>query len=477
MAGLEPSLRLRRSALTLVAVGVLLRLGLALFNRSANDDHLSVARVISEQGRSPLREELEEAFNPKLYHAMVAAVWWTLPRASAQLEVVLAQLLNAAAGTATLLAIFLHFRYRPGLSPKAALLAVGLVSLNPGLVAINGQATNDTFVILFGSLALLFGSRFFRCHKRGDFLWMTGTAIAAALSKGNGIVVFLAIAVTFLVSVGLLDGPRRTLAAYGAGFLALYLGIVPFAGPYWRHARTIGNPFVTNWPAVPLPPLVDKQVVVVGSRSEMFYRPGALSVTDCLLTFRLVDMLRFPILSNDKGRFPRHRTSLWSQLYGRAHLAQFDAWPPAWRLARPGEAGARVAVWGLGRATFLAALLPTALLVAGLFRRVGLLTRSLWRKNERPPAEEWLLDAAAWGYLAFIALYALRVPDFSVMKPIFIFPALLAYADRWAEGYDRLGSVTAGRPALRLAVDSSIGLLLILYAAGLVILIGHLATA
>ena len=479
MTGREPYRLLRRSMWTLFALGVVLPVVLALVNRFSNDDHLSVARVIAEEGRSPGQDEVMEAFNPKLYHVTVAALWKVLPRSSEQTKIVMAQLLNAAAGIAIVWAIYLHLQARPSLSPRGTILAVGLLSLSPGLVAINGQATNDTFVILFGTLALMSGSRFFRSRRRSDFCWMTGATIAAALSKGNGIVVFLAIAVTFFVSVSILRGPRRTLAGFGAVFLVVYLAVVPFVGPYWNHARTLGSPFVTRWPTAPFPSLVKKQVgIAVTDHGKLIYRPGALSVVDCLLTFRLVDMIRNPILTNDAWRFPRHRTSLWSQLYGRAHFAQFDAWPTGWILDRPDETSARAAVLTLGRLTFLAALLPTLLLVASLVRRAGVLARCLWRRDERPPAEEWLMDSAAFGYLAFIALYSLRLPDFSVMKTIFVFPALLAYADRWVEGYSGLSTQTPGRrSAILLAVDVSIGLLLALYAAGLVILIGHLATA
>src|SRR2546422_4368236 len=42
-----------------------------------------------------------------------------------------------------------------------------------------------------------------------------------------------------------------------------------------------------------------------------------------LFRSRLVDLLEHPVISNDVEGYPLHRTSLWSQLYGRAHFVHF----------------------------------------------------------------------------------------------------------------------------------------------------------
>src|SRR3989442_15182227 len=59
--------------------------------------------------------------------------------------------------------------------------------------------------------------------------------------------------------------------------------------------------------------------------------------------------------------FRSHRTSLWSQLYGRAHFSHFAQHPPSWRNTSP-------LVVTVGRLIFVLALLPTAFLLAGVMR-------------------------------------------------------------------------------------------------------------
>lgn len=57
--------------------------------------------------------------------------------------------------------------------------------------------------------------------------------------------------------------------------------------------------------------------------------------------------------------YPRHRTSVWTQVYARTHSIHFDAWPPAWASSHP-------LVLNLTRVIFVLALLPTALVLTGI---------------------------------------------------------------------------------------------------------------
>ena len=67
---------------------------------------------------------------------------------------------------------------------------------------------------------------------------------------------------------------------------------------------------VTNQPASPLPHLIEKTNPT---------RPGLTSVVDGLLTFRYVDLLRHPRNTQGRRVYPRHRTSVWTQVYARTH--------------------------------------------------------------------------------------------------------------------------------------------------------------
>ena len=73
---LDPRPRRYRYAIAAVcALGIVLRVALSLVNLEANDDHVEVIRIMAFENRMPDFEEAWEAYQPKLYHVVVAAVW------------------------------------------------------------------------------------------------------------------------------------------------------------------------------------------------------------------------------------------------------------------------------------------------------------------------------------------------------------------------------------------------------------------
>src|SRR4051812_6801284 len=86
--------------IVLLAMG--LRFWLAWVNFEANDHHLPVVRVIVEQHRMPEKDELWEAFQPKLYHVTVATLWKAGNLTSPEARIRAANLVNTVAGGATL---------------------------------------------------------------------------------------------------------------------------------------------------------------------------------------------------------------------------------------------------------------------------------------------------------------------------------------------------------------------------------------
>ena len=88
-----------------MAVGVLLRVYLALVNTEANDDHLTIIRIIAQQHRLPRLRDAWEGFQPKLYHVPVAVLWNLSPWQSPTVQLRIAQLVACAAGIATLFVV------------------------------------------------------------------------------------------------------------------------------------------------------------------------------------------------------------------------------------------------------------------------------------------------------------------------------------------------------------------------------------
>jgi len=442
-----------------LSLGVLLRLYLTVTNTEANDDHLTVIRIIADQHRLPRLREAWEAFQPKLYHASVALLWDLSPWQAPGVRVRIAQLVSCAAGIATLFVIR-RALIRRRVSTWVRLLALALVTLNPTLIGLNAQATNDSFVILFGTLALACGCEFFETGTRRAFLFMTASVVLAALAKGNGLVIFIATTTTLLHAIvrrrEVPSLTRRQLTWTTALFVAIVAIAVAALGSYRNNWEDTGNLFAINGERAPWPHLFERTSV---------YRPGVTSVVDTYFTFRLVDMLSHPADTNDPDIYPLHRTSLWSQLYGRAHVAHFAQHPPSWK--NTGSLSTTVT-----RLILLLALLPTAFVLMGMTRTaIGMIDGS-WGRN--PPRSVSLADellvVTGFGFFVFIIVYTLSYRDFGTMKAEFMFPALLAYVCFFADETERTIEKRLPTGALRHAIRWAYLVLLSLYVMDVVVL-------
>src|SRR3954462_10267078 len=142
-----------RWARWVLALAFALRLTLALINMDAFDPHMPVVQAIAYEHRIPGRDDMWEGFQPKLWHSTVAMVLRLVPTRHIKDITRIAQGVNVLAGMATLWLIFLFLR-RIEISDRAKLSAFSLVALNPMLIGVDAQATNDSFVILFATLTL-----------------------------------------------------------------------------------------------------------------------------------------------------------------------------------------------------------------------------------------------------------------------------------------------------------------------------------
>lgn len=428
----------RNATVLVFATACILRLVLSLVNQEANDDHMGIVRAIAFEGRVPGLADDWEGFQPKLYHWTVALLLRLLNPASALTQVRIANLVNCAAAIATLLVVWRGLR-RSQLSTSAVLLTFSLVALNPALIGINSQATNDTFVILFATVSFYYGIAFFRSMSWWPLAGMTGAAILAGLSKGTGLVVVVAHVCTLgallIRRTGSPSPPRGRVLAAMALLVASFVPSVAVFGPYLDNYRTAGSPFASNLKPAPLPHFWEETTA---------YRAGIRSIAAGFLTFRFIDMLERPALMNsalhDRNDptnyhvtgYPLHQTSLWSQLYGHLHFVHFDNWPQTWRTKSE-------IVRGIGRIALVLGLAPTAVLLLGMLGEgVRSLAHLVGRGRPRRDASELMLPIAAFGYLAFSIALALRLRDFGIMKVIYIFPGLLAFSWCFARGYERL---------------------------------------
>ena len=157
-------------------------------------------------------------------------------------------------------------------------------------------------------------------------------------------------------------------------------------------------------------------------------------------------------------------------MYGRANSVHFDNWPESW--STTGEQG-----FALSRAIYILALLPTLLLLIGAAMEIFLALKSLIKRDPQlAAATHFGLTALTFtGFMLFIILYALEYRDFSVMKAIFLYPAMLTFpllfvrAGEWFSAHltERLGWLRAGFGIWMVA-------LFILYSADIVTMIALL---
>lgn len=458
---------MRAATIAVFVIATMLRLVLAIVNRESSDNHVDVIDVLAFEREFPQydrdRDVVKEAFQPKLYHATVAAIVRADPfdlesrpcayDYPAPVHVILiGQTVSALAGILTLWVV-LRFLALVGLSAKTRFFTFALVALSPALIAINVQVTNDSFMILFGSLASYWGYRFFRDFRGWDFAGMTAAAIATAMSKATGLPMCLAITLVFaitLVRTPAAGTPRpTTMLLYALAFwialLSSFTIVAPNVGTYRELYRRYGSPFVTNRTPEPFPRLF--------ARTQFGGDPGVRSIAESLFTFRIIDLLREPRVGNGPGEhYPLHRTSLWSQVYARWNSIRFDDYFESWR-TRSALAPA------LMRLTFVLALFPAALFVFGA---AGALVR-LVSDPDRLRPEQWLVAVTAAGYTAFLIVLALRYRDFSFFKPIHALAGLLAFLVPFGYACDRFYSPSDGAGVRRIG-DVLLAALIVLYA-------------
>jgi hypothetical protein len=440
----------------LIGFSFFLRLSLAIINSESNDDHMPVVEIIASEWRLPSRDECWECFQPKLYHVVVAFAVEAFPGDNKAVDIRLAQILNAIAGLITVIFAY-KFIVLLTESRKLRLLSTALVALNPALAGINAQATNDSFVILFGVIATYYAFFFL---KTGYWIAASVSSLSAgmaAASKASGTLI-LALIISVVV-LQLIRGKQKPLTpGQMLPWLTIttitVLTVIPF-GQYYENYCTYGSPYVTNMAKEDTPGFFD---------NGLEGRPGITSIDNSFLRFRLVSMLREPYITYDSNDFPWHRTSFWSQLYGRAHFIHFDPWPPTWVTER-------AVIWEIGRVILVLALIPTILIGAGLLR--GVLT--VFRRTTEKSSNDNLDLSSLLPYLILLMFvlasvyYALQYHDTATIKAIFLLPALLGFTCAFINGYQWL--TRSSRAHFVPVIDFLLVGLVILYSLDLLLLL------
>lgn len=398
-------------------ISVSLRVVLAVENKGyANDDHLKVSNLILKTGKIPGPYDCWECNQQKFYHFTVAKLWIFLKLNTDKERYILAQLINAIAGIFTILICWLFIKKQP-FRDANKLLCFSLVALNPCFIAINTQASNDSLVILFGTTVIYSLYMLMNKPTIKYFLILLTSSILAGITKTNSLVLIICVICVLIIQIistrnfklSLNKGYLGSLIIY---FIAIFI-IVGYFGEYYSNYKNYGKPLVYTVPMGEMPHLLKK---------TNFFRPGVQSIIGGYFTFRIVDMIKHPIINNDKYSYPLHRTSVWSQLYGRANFIYFDNWPPGpWQSHDP-----KMLI--VGRIALTLALFPLSFFLFGLFIDFRIWSALFFRRNIDflKDNNEWIFHIFILEFLIFIILFTAIGRDYSYMKMIYIFPGILA---------------------------------------------------
>jgi hypothetical protein len=460
---MAPNRKLTAAFLAITLVSLFLRLALVMVNREANDDHMAVVNYILKSNSLPQKADCDECFQPKFYYFTVAKTLQVLGQANLgpNKKILFAELINFLVGLATLLVVWIFLDGLPGRNGGIKTISFALVALNPGLIGINSQATNDSFAILFSTLALYCTYRFLQKRNGKAFILIVLFTLMGVASKTNVWVTAIAILLVFLVQIWMQKEERIEILGYAIAFLIAIplLSIINPLNQYLTNYRNYGSPIVINMDQRPSPPLFFKVTPVA--------RPGILSIQDGYFTFKFFDLLEHPRIENTDDNYPPLRTSLWTLLYGRANSVHFDNWPPSW--SSTGETN-----FEISRGIFILALLPTSLLLIGAIVELVRLCACVIKRNygQASQISSGLLVISFWGYIMFIILYTFLYRNFSFMKAIFIYPALLVFPMLFFCAVEFLSDrLSKGKRWINSLLEIWVGALSILYVIDIVTLV------
>lgn len=394
------------------SLALLLRLALCLLNREANDDHMEVINIIADKGIIPEKDDCAECFQPKFFYIFHAKAIEFFNISNLTARVVYVQLVNFIFSFFILL-ISLKIIESVKTTETIQLTCFALLAFNPCFAGINAQATNDTMITLLGACCIYFTSIFLVDKKTITAAWLILFILLSSIVKGSGLVIFIGVFLILFLKLLLGDKSERKL--YSRTLLCLtilYGAIVPFAGGYYKEFKKTGTPFATGIG----PSATPKE------NNTFRYRPGITSVASGYLTFRYLDLIQQPYITNDVDVYPLHRTSLWSQLYGRTFFMHFDQHPPSWQSKNN-------TLLMVGRVLLALAIVPVFIFILGFITLTVQFLRGIFTNAKQyvQMNNDWAHLVFIIGYVLFIVKYSHDYPDFSTMKSVFLFPAIPAF--------------------------------------------------
>jgi hypothetical protein len=348
-----------RCILFVLISGIVLRIAVFLTASPFNPDpHLEVIDFIAKTHQLPASLEMGQAHQPPLYHMLMAPIWAATGSAKVLQAVSLLFSIANLLITAKLLLMLVE-------SKLARSIALAFVALLPQLVMYGSFVSNDSLTILLGTILFLRGALYSKNPTTRNAIWLGMVCGLGLLTKGTFLLAPAAIVILVLVrgsrpenedSSNLHGLPLAPPAARVSSpehegervrrlpHLAIILSICVLLGGY-KYAENLANygrPFVHN-----LDPNTDWK------REQQ----GAWRNVSARWNLNLIHILREPILKL------KHPASYPVLMYA-------TLWYPHWPDSSY-TANVNGYAW-VGQTLYLAGIVPTGLLIAGLFRRGGI---------------------------------------------------------------------------------------------------------
>ena len=402
-----------------LAVGIVVRLWAAYVNLESNDDHVEVVqRMIAHKDVSH-RDSCWECFQPPLLYRANAQVIRLIDKNDC---VFISRFMQYQNAIISLLAIWFTwlFMLRLNIKEEVRQIIIGFWLINPALMSISIQSTNDTIIVLLACMAAYW---FYRSIQLDNWKYLIGVALVSSLAphfKGSGLALFGVFSVLVLFQVARKYRQRWPLTfAVAAGTIVLV-----FFSRYTHNSEMYGYPLTTNLNKPAPPPLFD-------DGAEFWMRPGITSIATGYFTFPLGSMLKQPYNINSGENYPRHRTSFWAQMYGSFYHIQFLNHPWSWRCKHPD-------MMNLARVIFIVALVPSLLFLLALFVDIRAYLSLLMEGNLDRILVKSVLLGLFGAYLFFALKYSHDYRDFGCIKSIFILPAMIPISTIFATGMAKL---------------------------------------
>jgi tetratricopeptide (TPR) repeat protein len=362
-------------------------------------EHLAYVNSIQDYRMEPSAVEGFEAFQPPLYYLISATLLDLVDsNVSQPLGMMLLRILNLVIGALTLVLVFTGLRLIfPG-DWKKPMAGLALAAFLPANICLLHSTTNETLSAMFITAALCVCLHLLQ----GARVWwgwygVLGVVLGLALSSKASAALAL-LAILGVLAVRLVQRREGTLRAWvGCVGVPLLLCLLLGGWHYVRLWGDYGSPFIGNW---------DSKVAAPWWQAKGFQTPGYF--------FSFGDALARPFFSGLHSFWDGFYTTLWGDglLSGRDNVLSRPPW--------------NYDFMAMG---FVLALVPTALVLTGLFRAI---VRSFREAN----LIRLLLNGLGWLFAFAILAMSLKVPSYAQIKAFYGLPVLLPFCAMGALGFE-----------------------------------------